>query len=66
MSNPNIHEDHVHFDLGVDALANNSEIHEMHDPWIGEPQGMEHHSAPSLSEIHVPTALGKAPDLPGL
>lgn len=68
----NTHSDHpdaaMHFNLGVDRLASDSEIIEMHDPWLSQagPSPVEHVEA----GVHMPEgdfqALANPSQLPGV
>lgn len=58
----------VHFNLGVDRLASDNEITEMHDPWLStaDPTPPEHVEA----SVHMPEGdfrpLADTPQLPGV
>lgn len=67
--NPPIGSDpNIHFNLGVDRLASDDEITEMHDPWLTEvtPTAPEHVEA----AVHMPEgdfgALSNPRQLPGV
>jgi hypothetical protein len=58
----------VHFDLGVDRLADSEEVAEMHDPWTAMDHPLPHthasHGLPEPDDQLEPWA--KKLDLPGL
>jgi len=58
----------VHFNLGVDRLANPAEISEMHDPWVGASPTAE--AGPVDAGVHMPEgnfdALADPRQLPGV
>lgn len=70
MSNigPGAADEHVHFNLGVDQLADTAEITDMHDPWLATAGPIS--SDPVDAGVHMPEgnfeALADPSQLPGV
>ncbi len=70
MSNtgPDAADEHVHFNLGVDQLADTAEITDMHDPWLATAGTAS--TGPVDAGVHMPEgdfeALADPRQLPGV